>query len=314
MPKKGQSMYQELNNYDFLWQKYWKEELTMSQIAEIIGCNSVTVGDALKRLGIRIRTKSECSTGKNNSMYGKHHSKGTKQKISNGVGKGEKNHFFGKPFTEEHKQKISEANKNPSEEKRKRMSEEKRKRMSEANRGEKNGMYGKHPSEKAKQKMSDIAKEHWQNPDYIKKVIDGWNRKPNTIEKTMNTILQKYLPGEFRYNENFDCGITIGGKIPDFVDINGRKIIIEVFGPWHDKQFMKQCFDSEVCYKRTEIGTKAIYLQFGFKCIVFWEKDLEREDVEQFVLSELKRNNILGKIEEYKQRKEFIVEETEIKR
>ena len=174
MPKKGQSIYQELNNYDFLyqkryeeklelsqianivgcsssavfcalkgfsilrypeledsdflWQKYWREKLTMSQIAEIVGCSHHTVGRALKRYDIRVRTKSECATGENNSMYGKHHSDVTIQKIQKSVS-GVKNHNFGKPFTEDHKQRIGEANKNPSE--------ETRKEMSERNKGEK---------------------------------------------------------------------------------------------------------------------------------------------------------------------------------
>lgn len=279
--------YPELRDSDFLWEKYWEEELSTPQIAKIVGCGDHTVSSALKRCGIMTRAKSECSRGKNNPMYGRHHSDATKQKIREKVGVGKDNALFGKPFTKDHKEKIGEASRNPSE--------EKRKKLSDASKGKKNGMYGKHSTKETRQKLSDIGKKHWRDPEYIKKVIAGRNKKPNTIEKTMNILLQKYLPGEFRYNGNFDCGISIGNKIPDFVNVNGNKTVIEVFGPWHNEQFMKQYFDSEVPYKRTEIGTKAVYSEFGFTCIIFWESDLKREDAEHFVLCELEKNGALKK-------------------
>jgi len=295
--------HQELYDPAFLQRKYWEEEQTKAQIAKCIGCGRGSISKAFKRFGIPTRTKSECAMGRNNGMYGKHHSEETRQKIRDGVGKAEKNHIFGKPFTEEHKQRIGEAHRNPTE--------ETRRKLREATKGENNGMYGKHPSEEARQKMSDIGKKHWQDPNYVKKIIKGWNIKPNKAEKMMDEMLQKILPEEYMYNGDFSCGITIGGKIPDFVNVNGRKIVIEVFGPWHDKQYMKQYFNSEISWGRTEIGTKAIYSQFGFKCIIFWESDLKRKDAEQFVLSKLKRSGALmnnrSKIEEWKQRKEFTV-------
>lgn len=48
--------------------------------------------------------------GKNNPMYGKHHSEESKKKISESH-TGEKNGNYGKHFTQEHRSKISEANK-----------------------------------------------------------------------------------------------------------------------------------------------------------------------------------------------------------
>ena len=171
-------------------------------------------------------------------------------------------------------------------------SEETRGKMREALKGNKR-TFGKHPSEKARQKMSESTKKSWRDPEYIKKVFDGWNAKPNKQEKKAGTILQKHLPEQYAYNGDFSCGITIGGKIPDFVNVNGEKIVIEVFGPWHDEIFMRERFNDEISWKRTEFGTKAHYSQFGYKCVVLWQEDLEREDVEQFVLSVLRENKIL---------------------
>ena len=187
--------------------------------------------------------------------------------------KGKNHPFFGKHHSEETKRKQSKAKKGKFI-------------------GEKSPNWGTHPSEETRQKMSEAHKKNWQDPDYIKKVFDGLNMKPNAQEKKVGAILQKHLPNEYAYNGDFSCGITIGGKIPDFVNVNGEKVVIEVFGPWHDEQYMRDHFGGEISWKRTEFGTKVHYSQFGYKCVVFWQEDLERKDVEAFVLSELKKYGI----------------------
>ena len=171
-------------------------------------------------------------------------------------------------------------------------SEETREKLREALKGNKRAFGNRH-SEETRSKMSESTKKNWQDPDFIKKVFDGLNAKPNGLEKKVGEILQKHLPDEYAYNGDFSCGITIGGKIPDFVNVNGEKIVIEVFGPWHDEVFLRERFDKDISWKRTEFGTKAHYSQFGYKCVVFWQEDLEREDVEKFVLSVLRENKIL---------------------
>jgi very-short-patch-repair endonuclease len=267
------------------------------------------------------RKLSEANKGKNHPFFGKHHTEEAKRKISEGhkgqipwnkertgvfseetrrkIGDAQK----GKHHSEERKKKISDAHKglHPSKEARQNMSEaqkdreiteETRRKLSESLKGNKNS-FGKHPSEKARQKMSEAAKKHWQDPVYIKKVFDGLNMKPNAQEKKVGAILQKHVPDEYAYNGDFSCGITIGGKIPDFVNVNGEKIVIEVFGPWHDEKHMREHFGDDIPWKRTEFGTKAHYSQFGYKCVVFWQEDLEREDAEQYVLSVLRENKII---------------------
>ena len=258
--------------------------------------------------------------GEKNPMFGKHLSEETKRKVRSSEYhrnlKGENNPFFGKHHTEEAKKKIGEGNrgKHPSEEARQKMSEsqkgrkhseetkkkisegqkgkkhsdETKKRMSEAGKGNKNSL-GTHPSEETRQKLCETTKKNWQDPDFIKKVFDGLNMKPNELEKTVATILQKHLPDEYAYNGDFSCGITIGGKIPDFVNVNGKKVVIEVFGPWHDEVFMRDRFGKDISWKRTEFGTKAHYSQFGYKCVVLWQEELESNDAEQFILEKMKK-------------------------
>ena len=88
---------------------------------------------------------SVATKGKNHPMYGKTLSDETKRKISEKT-RGKKI----KPFTEEHRRKLSVASKN--------LSEETRKKLSDANRGESNPNYGKTASEETKRKMSEAHK------------------------------------------------------------------------------------------------------------------------------------------------------------
>ena len=78
---------------------------------------------------------------------GKHFSEEHKKKLSE-ANKGEKNHNYGKQFSEEIKKKLSEAHKG------KHLSEETKKKLSEAMKGKK----GKPKSEETRKKMSDAKK------------------------------------------------------------------------------------------------------------------------------------------------------------
>lgn len=52
--------YPELHDKEWLYQKYWTEELSQYKIAEIVGCNSHRqVGKAMKRMGIETRTRQK---------------------------------------------------------------------------------------------------------------------------------------------------------------------------------------------------------------------------------------------------------------
>lgn len=74
--------------------------------------------------------------------------------------------------------------------------------------------------------------------------------------------------------------------VPDFVNINGKKTVIEVFGGvFHDpdKAFIK------VRWKQQEFGRRAMYSQCGDDCIILWidrtvdilESDIIQEVVKQ---------------------------------
>lgn len=166
-----------------------------------------------------------------------------------------KNHpMYGKPKSEEHKRKISEAHK------------------------------GQRLSEETKKKIGRKSTELWRNEEFVKKVIKGLNAKPNKLEQRINIILQKNFPDQFRYNGDFSTGVVLNGMIPDFVNVNGKKQVIEVFGDlYHNEKEMKKRFNESLSWKRTEFGRKAAYSQLGWDCLILWEGDIKRMKEEEIV-------------------------------
>jgi len=124
------------------------------------------------------------------------------------------------------------------------------------------------------------SRKNWQNKDFIAKVIASRNAKPNKFEKRIDDILNKFFPNEFKYNGDFSQGVALNRQIPDFVNVNGKKCVIECFGePFHDGVFSSD-------WKDTEFGKKAIYSQLGYKCLVLWYdecKMLNDEDIAEKV-------------------------------
>lgn len=119
---------------------------------------------------------------------------------------------------------------------------------------------------------------------------------PNRSETILDELLQDNFPNEYRFNGDYSQGVTLGGLVPDWININGRKQVIELFGEyWHDGERKK------VRWKATEFGRKAVFSQLGFGCLIIWSKELRHsEDVIEKIrgfqegtslLSSLKRNN-----------------------
>ena len=104
------------------------------------------------------------------------------------------------------------------------------------------------------------------------------HQRPNNLEQKLVCIIQKYnLPYKFCGNGN----LWIGNHNPDFININGKKEVIEVFGNyWHSK---------EVIGKSEEVHVKEFinhYLQYGFSCKIIWENEINKLS-EQEILNKL---------------------------
>lgn len=243
-----------LRNREWLEEKYLEERLRLREIAEIVGCDKVTVWYALKHLNISIPEEEK----REFTFRGKHHTEEAKKKISEGnTGKnnheGNKNSMYGKHHSEETKHKLREAAK-----------------------GNKKWL-GKHHTEEAKNKICESRK-HRKFPKQHTKPERIWQE----IAIEMHLLPFKYVG---------DSSFWIGGKPainPDFIHLT-KKIVVEIFSYWHDP-LKRHC---KVPYHQTYEGRKKILKKRGWKMIVFWQEDLEREDAEKHILRVLKKEKVI---------------------
>lgn len=121
---------------------------------------------------------------------------------------------------------------------------------------------------------------------YAKDLRKKRNIRPTGIEKVFMKIAKtNNLP--YRYTG--DGRFWIHNINPDFVECNGKKIAVEVFGEyWHSPLKNWNLKEDRTLHYR-----KKILKKYGWKLIVFWESDLLRKDAEVFVLSVLKREKVL---------------------
>lgn len=294
------SKYPQLNDRAWIVQKYWFEKKSLSQIANIVGCSIGAVWKAFERFNIPRRSLSEALGGKNNPNYGKPFSEERKQKISEAT-KGKKR----KPET---KRKMSESKKgknNPifgkhrSEEtkrkisesnKGKKLSEEHKQKIREALIGEKCYLYGKHRSEETKRKISEANKNP---PEEIKKRIRGARKRQKFPKKdTKPELIFIEFYDKFgitnQIKDTRDNSFHIGRLNPDFI-IPDMRIAIFINGDyWHSPLLRYNIRDTQ----RVDYQIKTCK-RHKWTPVIIWENDLVREDAEQYVLSVLKKEKII---------------------
>jgi len=156
----------------------------------------------------------------------------------------------GRAKTKEHRKKLALAHTGLK------ASQEAREKMSLARRG-----VPKTPEYKKKMRLK------WQDSNFISKMITLWNTKPNKAELALLNLLKEICPNQFEYNGDFSLGISLNGYIPDFVNINGRKQVIEFFGSyWHQKP------------SRGEKNRVKHYKEIGWDCLVVWDIELRNPE------------------------------------
>ena len=76
---------------------------------------------------------------------------------------------------------------------------------------------------------------------------------------------------------------------PDFCELNGKKIVIEIMGDyWHSPLLNQNLRESAILQYR-----KRHYRKYKWQSIFLWESDIKRSDAEQFILGELKKNGVM---------------------
>ena len=121
-------------------------------------------------------------------------------------------------------------------------------------------------SEETKQKIGEAnaikMKAKWQEDSYVALQMKARKCSTNKPEQKLTALIDSnQLP--FRYVG--DGQFILGGKCPDFLDTNGKKQIIELFGTyWHGV---------------LDIGRRVEYFrQYGYSTLIIWEDELGDED------------------------------------
>lgn len=106
-----------------------------------------------------------------------------------------------------------------------------------------------------RRRNSERRKKAWEEGKYE-------NRRPATRRRVSNHEykLAPYLEA-LGYRHNYDGYTFIGRSVPDFVDIEGRRVFEYFGGFWHPDP-------------AEEFTKIAYYASKGWRCTVLWEKDL----------------------------------------
>ena len=243
----------------------------------VVSCDDCGDSRVIKKYSYSPFCTSCVMKGEKNHFFGKHFTEKAKKKQSESH-KGERNYLYGKHRSEVVKKKISEARKglmvgDKSPLYGKHLSRETKRKIGEANKGKRNYFLGKHRPEETKRKMRETRK-HQKFP-----------KSKTKPELVFLALCEKHsLPFKFTGDGSF----WIENLNPDFVDCNGKKIAVEIFGDyWHSP-----LLNPKVRYNRTLKGREEILKKYGWKLIVFWGIDLKRADYEQFVLQKLEKEGI----------------------
>jgi len=115
------------------------------------------------------------------------------------------------------------------------------------------------PNDEVKQKIRQKVLERYRSdPDYRSRVLSS--RRPTDIEARLIEIIEKYM---LPYRYTGDGSFWVGGKNPDFVNVNSEKIAIDLFGDfWHEPSEIEP--------------RKAVFAEYGWHLIILWGHELKQ--------------------------------------
>lgn len=250
---------------------YWGERKRPSEIITILGLplthQAITGMFHRKSIPVRDLHQSLCLRPKRVV------SNETKKKLSLAL--------KGKPLTrknwhptEEHKARLRLYR--PTEEAREKISQKSRAMWANPSHKENHSKYMRQMWQDPirREEASQRVKAMWQDPVHKEKHLrasrQALGQRPTMPEgKVLKAITSYKLP--YIYN-GAACNLIISGRCPDFVNTNGKKAVIEVFGDyWH-------CHTKD--YGQTEQGRKEIFEPLGFKLLILWGSHIKEASLE----------------------------------
>lgn len=157
--------------------------------------------------------------------------------------------------------------------------------------GENNSFYGKHHSEATRKVMSEKATKRCESKEERERMSQmRKHRKFPTHHTKPEMVFEEICKkNNLPFHYVGDGGLWIGKKggkqlNPDFIEANGKKIVVEIFGDyWHSLLLNPRVRESVTLPYR-----ERHYKKYKWTPIFIWETDLKRPDAEAFVVSELK--------------------------
>jgi len=123
-------------------------------------------------------------------------------------------------------------------------------------------IFGVEKGKQLREQRSVNQEQLWQGSEYIQMQMKARNVQPNKAELRLSDLLKQFLPNEYKYVG--DGEFILAGKCPDFINTNGQKKIIELFGDyWHKGDDGKE--------------RVALFAQYGYQTLIVWENELEDE-------------------------------------
>lgn len=122
-------------------------------------------------------------------------------------------------------------------------------------------------TDEGRRKLSEAARAQWlrMKAEMIKAQRRGFST-PNEKERLLQAILDRRFSNEWEFVGNGE--VVIGNLVPDFINCNGQKLIIELFGDyWHSPERTQRY--------STEEERKAVFEKYGFRLLVIWEHELK---------------------------------------
>ena len=150
------------------------------------------------------------------------------------------------------------------------VSKETRRKISESHKGMNTWMKGRVTSPEIKAKISATLKGRVMKREWVEKMLLSRRKgllrltlalQPNKLETSVQQYLDSNFPNQWKFN---DGEFLISGFYPDFVNVNGQKAVIEVFGDyWHRGENPQRKI--------------SIYKKAGYECVVIWEREFKAD-------------------------------------